>query len=131
MTLGSLDHFTILSSQARMPALEKFYGDVLGLVAGPRPEFPFPGRWLYQGDKAVLHIVATLPDGSAPAPRGECIEHVAFKAADAASYRARLAALGVAYQDAQRPLAGYQIFLRDPAGVRVELNFDIGEAQGA
>ena len=130
MTLGSLDHFTILTSQARLPALEKFYGDALGLLAGARPDFPFPGRWLYNGGHAVLHIVASLADDAAPPPRGECIEHVAFKASGAADVRARLARLGIAYTDAQRPLAGYQIFLRDPAGVRVELNFDICEAPG-
>ena len=131
MILGPLDHFTILTSQARMPALEKFYREVLGLIAGPRPDFPFPGRWLYNGDKAVLHVVATLDDGAAPVPVGECIEHVAFKAGDAAAFRAKLAALNIDYRDAQRPLAGYQIFLRDPAGVRVELNFGDERAQGA
>jgi catechol 2,3-dioxygenase-like lactoylglutathione lyase family enzyme len=131
MILGSLDHFTILTSPARLPALEAFYRDAVGLVAGKRPDFPFPGRWLYNGERAVLHVVATLPDDAVPVPRGECIEHVAFKAGDAAAFRARLDALGIPYTDAKRPLAGYQIFLRDPAGVRVEFNFDIGEAPGA
>jgi catechol 2,3-dioxygenase-like lactoylglutathione lyase family enzyme len=130
MILGSLDHFTILTSPARLPALEAFYRETIGLVAGTRPDFPFPGRWLYNGERAVLHVVATLPDDAAPASRGECIEHVAFKATGAAAFRARLDRMEIPYTDAKRPLAGYQIFLRDPAGVRVEFNFDIGDAPG-
>jgi catechol 2,3-dioxygenase-like lactoylglutathione lyase family enzyme len=133
MQLGPLDHFTILTSPAKLPAIEAFYDSVLGLKAGPRPDFPFPGRWLYHGEKAVLHLVATLPEAAA-APPGtahaarECIEHVAFKAQGAAAFRERLAALQIPFAEAKRAMAGYQIFLRDPAGVRVEFNFDIGEA---
>ena len=128
MQLGSLDHFTILTSPARLPALEKFYADVLDFKAGPRPNFAFPGRWLYHEGRAVLHLVGTLPEGAQPAPRGECIEHVAFKARDAQQFRAHLAKLGIPYAEAKLEMAGYQIFLRDPAGVRVEFNFDLGEA---
>jgi len=39
-----------------------------------------------------------------------------------------LAALGIAYTVQNVAMAGYQIFVRDPAGVRVEFNFDVGEA---
>jgi catechol 2,3-dioxygenase-like lactoylglutathione lyase family enzyme len=133
MQLGPLDHFTILTSPAKLSAIEAFYDGILGLKAGPRPDFPFPGRWLYHEGKAILHLVATLPDGApaTPAAPSECIEHVAFKARGAAEFRERLAAMGVAYTQAQRAMAGYQIFVRDPAGVRVEFNFDSGEAPNA
>ena len=132
MNLGSLDHFTILTSNAKLAAIETFYASTVGLKAGPRPDFPFPGRWLYHGDKAVLHLVATLPDDAAAASaRAECIEHVAFKAQGAAEFREKLKALGIKYADQKREGAGYQIFLRDPAGVRVEFNFDFGEAPDA
>jgi catechol 2,3-dioxygenase-like lactoylglutathione lyase family enzyme len=133
MKLGALDHFTILTTPAKLAAIEAFYDTMLGFKAGPRPDFPFPGRWLYYGDKPVLHLVGTLPEGG-PAPGGaetECIEHVAFKAQDAAAFRRRLAALHIAYTEQKRAMAGYQIFTRDPAGVRVEFNFDIGEAPDA
>ncbi len=31
--------------------------DVLGLEVGSRPNFPFKGQWLYQGDQALVHII--------------------------------------------------------------------------
>jgi catechol 2,3-dioxygenase-like lactoylglutathione lyase family enzyme len=132
MKLGALDHFTILTTPGKLAAIETFYDTMLGLKAGARPDFPFPGRWLYHGDKAVLHLVGTLPEGAAPGVgEAECIEHVAFKAEGAAAFRDRLAAHRIPYTEQKRAMAGYQIFVRDPAGVRVEFNFDIGEAPDA
>jgi catechol 2,3-dioxygenase-like lactoylglutathione lyase family enzyme len=133
MKLGALDHFTILTSPGKLAAIESFYHTLLGFKAGPRPEFPFLGSWLYHGDKAVLHLVATLPEAAANTPTqlGECIEHVAFKAQDAAAFRQHLANRGIPYTEQSRAMAGYQIFVRDPAGVRVEFNFDLGEAAHA
>jgi catechol 2,3-dioxygenase-like lactoylglutathione lyase family enzyme len=132
MKLGALDHFTILTSPAKLSAIELFYDTMLGLKAGPRPDFPFPGRWLYNGDKAVLHLVGTLPDGTPAGERkAEHIEHVAFKAQGSAAFRKHLAANHIAYTEQKRAMAGYQIFVRDPAGVRVEFNFDMEEAPDA
>ena len=59
MTL-SLNHFSIRTLD--LPATKDFYVSVLGLEDGPRPEFPFPGHWLYQGPSseyanAAVHII--------------------------------------------------------------------------
>ncbi len=132
MKLGALDHFTILTTPAKLEAIETFYDTVLGLKAGARPDFPFPGRWLYHGDKAVLHLVGTLPETAVAGKRdSECIEHVAFKAEGAVAFREQLAAHNIPYTEQNRAMAGYQIFVRDPAGVRVEFNFDVAEAPDA
>ena len=40
-------HFNIRCSEADLPAIEKFYGDVLDLKKGFRPNFVGPGIWLY------------------------------------------------------------------------------------
>jgi hypothetical protein len=34
----------------------QFYEDVLGFVNGPRPQFNFPGAWLYSAGHPVLHL---------------------------------------------------------------------------
>ena len=48
MPLTQLDHCSIRT--ALLEETRKFYVDVLGLTVGPRPDFPFPGVWLYRGE---------------------------------------------------------------------------------
>jgi len=57
----SLNHFSIRSLEIKKTS--EFFSKVLGLTVGPRPDFPFPGVWLYNGDEsdwanAVLHLIA-------------------------------------------------------------------------
>ena len=64
----TLNHFSIRSSD--LAACERFYVGVLGMTVGPRPDFPFPGLWIYRGDhadpaNAVVHIIGK--DLAAPA----------------------------------------------------------------
>jgi catechol 2,3-dioxygenase-like lactoylglutathione lyase family enzyme len=63
MPIDRMDHFTILTTNTEETVA--FYYDVLGLTPGPRPDFSFPGAWLYNGGKAVLHVVekAVIPEG--------------------------------------------------------------------
>ncbi len=37
--------------------IQQMLANVLGLEIGSRPNFPFKGQWLYQGDKALIHII--------------------------------------------------------------------------
>ena len=46
-----------------------FYDRVLGMKAGDRPPFPFPGAWIYLGDTPVLHLV-DVSDGQRAARAG-------------------------------------------------------------
>ncbi|MEI8603113.1 hypothetical protein P4S55_21585 [Shewanella sp. PP-Sp27a-2] len=55
MNINGLDHFTI-----RTPKLVEtllFYQVILGLKLGWRPQFGFPGHWLYASNKPILHLV--------------------------------------------------------------------------
>ena len=56
----TLNHFSIRTTD--LDASRRFYADVLGLSVGPRPDFPFPGLWMYRGDhgdvaNAVVHLI--------------------------------------------------------------------------
>ena len=139
----SLNHVSIRS--ADLAACERFYAGLLGLQVGPRPPFPFPGLWLYAGDtaqaaNAVVHIIGvdrSRPEGLAGylGDRDDkllqgtgVVDHVAFFATGLAALRARLAAAGLALRERTVPLLGlHQVFVDDPNGVVVELNFPADE----
>ena len=57
-------HLNIRCSPNDIPAVERFYGDVLGLKTGYRPSFKFGGIWLYDGDDPLIHVSARFPQGS-------------------------------------------------------------------
>ncbi len=143
----SLNHFSIRSLD--LPACERFYAGLLGLQVGPRPPFPFPGLWLYAGDtasyaNAVVHIIGGdrndpeglkryLGDRDEKSLQGTgVVDHVAFFATGLAETLARLAAAGVACRERTVPLLGlHQVFVDDPNGVVVELNFPAEERAAA
>ena len=55
MSVGVLDHFNIRTRN--LAETVRFYEDVLGLEKGPRPNFAFPGAWMYSEGKPVVHLV--------------------------------------------------------------------------
>ncbi|RMH48153.1 MAG: glyoxalase [Alphaproteobacteria bacterium] len=128
MTVQSLDHVAIRS--ARWQALRDWYVEVLGLEDGPRPDFPFPGAWLYANGRAVVHLIGVevQPDAPEAALR---LEHCAFRGRGLADFLARLDRLGIARQVVRLPPgAGGAVLvnLHDPDGNHVHVDFDPDEA---
>ncbi len=122
MSIVRMDHFTILTTSTAETVA--FYHDILGFTPGPRPAFSFPGAWLYNDGKAVLHVVekSVIPEG------GGVLDHIAFFGADVPAYLAKLKARGVKYDLRRLPQAGHaagvwQLFFFDPSGARVEIDF--------
>ena len=134
MALEALDHYTIQC--ADMAATRDFYRDVLGLVEGFRPAIPFPGHWLYCGDRPVVHLLGAV--GAMPENRGArlgevtgSLDHIAFRGTDAAVTIARLKAGGIAFREAVLSDIGlHQVFVRDPNGIMVEMNFHERQSGG-
>ena len=144
----TLNHFSIRTID--MAATRRFYESVLGLTVGPRPDFPFPGLWMYRGDhadvaNAVVHIIGMDPndadglkkylgDRDIASLRGSgAVDHVAFFADGLARMLAHLEGLGITARQRTVPSIGlHQVFLDDPNGVVVELNVPAAEqAAGA
>ncbi len=125
MPIAAMNHFTVLTDD--VPRTVRFYADLLGLVEGSRPNFDFPGAWLYAGSNAVLHVIggrsrADLKPG--------VIDHVAFSATGLTETLARLAAHGVLHTCRRQVGSGvWQVFVHDPNGARVELDFAADEAR--
>ena len=124
MTVRALDHVNIRARGDVLATLQAFYCDVLGLVAGPRPPFPRPGYWLYAGSQAVVHLYESEPGETRIPHDDHTLDHFAFACADLAAVEATLRQRGVEFAKAAVPGSGVvQLFVRDPAGHRVELNF--------
>jgi catechol 2,3-dioxygenase-like lactoylglutathione lyase family enzyme len=134
MALSRLDHCSIRTT--RLEETRDFYVELLGMRDGERPDFPFPGNWLYVGDDPVVHLVgidADDPSGlqeylgdadPATLVGGGAVDHVAFRGVDAPAQMARLEAAGVAFRRREVPgMDLMQIFVDDPNGVTLELNY--------
>jgi catechol 2,3-dioxygenase-like lactoylglutathione lyase family enzyme len=125
--LQFIDHFTIHVRTADLGKVVRFYADALDLHDGNRPPFDFPGNWLYAGDKPVVHLVGTdydTPLGQT-APASGQLDHISFRSSGLVRQRERLRELGLKFDEAIVPASPiHQIFVRDPAGIMVELNYD-------
>ena len=122
MAITDMNHFTVLTDD--LDRTRSFY-EGLGLREGPRPPLGFPGAWLYSGDRPVLHVIAGR---ALPAERRGVLDHMAFSAKDLGHVVARLEGAGIAYELKRQAESNvWQLFLFDPNGARVELDFDASE----
>lgn len=132
MPITELNHYFV-----RCKDLERskaWYCEMLGFEPMPRPRFPFPGYWLgvngkiqvHMGlagvDNAQLYYRGTPPD--AAADNAGVIDHIAFLAEDPIEFRERFEARQTHYWTRSLPEFDlYQIFVRDPDGLAIEINF--------
>jgi catechol 2,3-dioxygenase-like lactoylglutathione lyase family enzyme len=125
MPLKRIEHYNIHTT--RLDETVAFYDRVLGMKAGERPPFAFPGAWIYLGDTPVIHLVDVSGDhktGRAGSHGTGALDHIAFEAVDLPATIATLENEGVAYRERIVPRTGItQIFVEDPNGLTLELNF--------
>lgn len=131
MGVSALEHVTIRCAQ--LQRTRDFYVDLMGLTDGERPNFPFRGHWLYLGGIPVVHLVEATDTAGAwgrdivipnPEEGTGSFDHVAFRGDDFEVMRDRVKAAGMTFKERVvpgRPLK--QLFVLDPEGVLVEINF--------
>jgi catechol-2,3-dioxygenase len=120
----SINHIQLVAEKDLVLKLKNFYCDVVGLTEGFRPTFERFGFWLYIGDKDVLHLI-TPKEGDGRSPQKSSFDHVAFKTTNYQDVLKKLRSLDIPFEEKPIPdMTAHQIFLHDPAGNRVELNFD-------
>jgi catechol 2,3-dioxygenase-like lactoylglutathione lyase family enzyme len=108
MGVRGLNHFNITAPADVIERVRDFYVEVLGL---------------YAGAEAVVHLTCEGEDSRTPHARS-AFDHVAFSCEGLREIVERLERSGVAYElDEVASLGQVQLFLRDPAGVGLELNF--------
>lgn len=125
MPIGALQHINLRT--ANLEATRDFYERILGLRVGDRPPFASTGYWLYLGSEAILHLVER-PAGEPALSGSGAIDHLAFRCSDLDGMRQFLTDAGVPFRESVVPRDGnVQIFIHDPDGIKIELNFSPGQ----
>jgi catechol 2,3-dioxygenase-like lactoylglutathione lyase family enzyme len=120
MPLHKIDHVTINS--ADLDRTCAFYGDVLGFGVQKMEGRGYTGAWLLLSGHPFVHVVARRPQQT-PDTTG-ILDHFALEATDIPGTRAHLSKAGVPFRENALPeFELHQIVVRDPDGVKVELNF--------
>src|SRR4051812_36418613 len=88
MSVGVLDHFNIRTR--KLGETVRFYEEVLDLKKGDRPNFGFPGAWMYSEEKPVVHLVDISQTDEPQKPDSGVVHHVAFASRDFAGMKQRL-----------------------------------------
>jgi catechol 2,3-dioxygenase-like lactoylglutathione lyase family enzyme len=135
MPVTALNHYLIVSKN--LERSKKFYEQVLGMELAERPDFGFPGYWMKTGDNICVHLASQDPNKIRDQyllkkhPKGTngsgSVDHIAFLAKDPREVRERIRKNKVEMHFRSFPDAKlFQIFLKDPDDVTIELNF-LGE----
>jgi catechol 2,3-dioxygenase-like lactoylglutathione lyase family enzyme len=141
--MTKLDHCNIRTFD--LDATIAFYTDVVELKDGAFPGTRAMGAWLYDAsDRPILHLIAIDPkDPEAALGRvrdrlgalgGDLdvesmngtgvIDHIAFECDDYDKMKSKLEARGLVYTSSDVPSINLrQLFVNDPNGVTLELNF--------
>ena len=132
MPLTELNHYFVRAND--LEKTKDFYCDVLGFEVMPRPNFPFPGYWLGINGKIQVHIGLAgvknqeiyylgTPRNAATDHSG-VIDHIAFLASEPERFIRKFREAGVSFRPRSLPESElYQLFVKDPNGLTLELNF--------
>lgn len=130
MTTLGLNHINLRAHRLLLDSLKDFYCEVLGFRQGFRPEFPGFGYWLYAQETqeaqetALIHLSEAKPNEERMLHNDSYLDHFAFACSKLAEVEQSLQKHGVDYRKVLVPLTEQvQLFVQDPAGNKVELNF--------
>lgn len=124
-----LDHVNVRTS--RLGEMILWYGEMLGMEPGPRPDFGFPGAWLYAGEHAVLHLIETEAEPGAAANDLK-LEHFALSATGIGDLLTACRERGERAELRKVPdFPIVQVNLWDPDGNHIHIDFDEDEALSA
>ena len=130
MTTRGLSHINFHGERQLLDALKDFYCGIVGLEVGPRPPFPEFGYWLYAGGHPIVHLYQAVPGEVRRTDVETTFDHIAFECENSAAVEALLRSRAVEYRKAVVPSSQLvQLFLTDPAGNKVELNFEADSSQ--
>lgn len=141
MRISRIDHYNIRT--LCFAETVRFYEEALGMQAGPAPMAPQGSRpsWLYDNSgNPLVHLTSIDPedpsghyarisgyrgnDTDAAFHGSGAIDHMGLACEGYEEFRDRFTKLGIQFVENSFPEAGIrQIFVRDPNGITLELNF--------
>lgn len=117
--LRAFDHVNVRT--ANLEEMVEWYGRVLGMSSGKRPNFGFPGAWLYLGENAIVHLVGVAKEPASVEPK---IEHFAIRAEGLEDFLNHLKAEGVEVKVSRIVDFGItQVNIHDPDGNHIHIDF--------
>jgi len=126
MKLGKLDHVNIRTTQ--LSTMIDWYSKVLGMYSGDRPDFPFPGAWMYADGLVSIHLIGFEGPAGVGSEASLKLEHFAFAATGLAEFEASLLAMGEKYQRSEVPSINIvQFNIWDPDGNHIHIDFPADE----
>ncbi len=124
MRLVDINHVAIRTMD--LDKTNKFYTEVLGMKLAKRPPFDFPGSWLSIGH-TMIHVMAGTAAYDLEGkfrPMGGTVDHISISAEGFDDYAKRFTDHGLEWREFAVPEADIvQLFVRDPSGILIELNF--------
>ena len=141
MPISHIEHFLVAADD--IDATRDWYARVLGMKSGPHPDFGFPVHWMYVDDIDIVHIGPSAKQAgemqkqylgrtSQKSEEGTgALDHIAFRATGLRQMLEHLKREKVPFS--QRRANGqalFQLFLYDPNGIKIELNYAAQEAEG-
>ena len=141
MGVSHIEHFLVAADD--IDATRDWYARVLGMTSGPQPDFGFPVHWMYVNGVDVVHIGPSAKQAgeiqrkylgrtsqASEAGTG-ALDHIAFRATGLRQMLEHLKREKVAFtQRRANGQALFQLFLYDPNGIKIELNYAADEAVG-
>jgi len=123
----NLDHVNL-----RTPDLQRaveWYGRVLNMHPGARPDFRFSGAWLYAGDHPIIHLVE---DNEIGADKGQALtlEHFALASKGYNEFMIKLKSNDISFYEARISSGAMQIAqvnIHDPDGNHIHVDFPLEE----
>ncbi len=97
-----------------------FYEGILGLLALPRPDFGFPGRWYDLGTGQQLHLMES-DQAQSQTDQPNFDRHIALSVGDVEETERALEQAGVTVARGSGRAGRPQLFIRDPDGNMIEL----------
>jgi catechol 2,3-dioxygenase-like lactoylglutathione lyase family enzyme len=124
MHLTDIQHIAIKTKD--LEATNRFYTEILGTTLADRPNFDFFGSWLRMGNTMIHSLAGYAAEGrDGRHPRGSAaVDHLAMGAIGFDAVGQKFVDNDLEWRQFAIPSFGlWQLFVKDPSGIIIELNF--------